>query len=233
MSGDAVLQLRQVTKVYGTGEGETRPLREVDFELGAGEFVGVMGPSGSGKTTMLTIAGGLQRPTSGTVAVLGEEIQALPQKALARVRREKVGFVFQSFNLLSALTARENVEYALQLAGRRGTHTRHPATELLNLVGLGHRMDRLPKDLSGGEQQRVCIARAIANNAGLILADEPTANLDAARAEEIMALLRAIARDFGSGVLVVTHDTRVDRALDRVLWLEGGRLGERAAAGSG
>jgi len=233
MSGDAVLQLRQVTKVYGTGEGETRPLREVDFELGAGEFVGVMGPSGSGKTTMLTIAGGLQRPTSGTVAVLGEEIQALPQKALARVRREKVGFVFQSFNLLSALTARENVEYALQLAGRRGTHTRHQATELLNLVGLGHRMDRLPKDLSGGEQQRVCIARAIANNAGLILADEPTANLDASRAEEIMALLRAIARDFGSGVLVVTHDTRVDQALDRVLWLEGGRLGERAAAGSG
>jgi putative ABC transport system ATP-binding protein len=227
VSTSPVLEFTAVTKIYGQGEGETTPLREVDFALDAGECVGIMDPSGSGKTTMLTIAGALQHPTSGVVTVLGQQIQALKRKEQAQVRRDRIGFIFQSFNLLAALTALDNVEYALQTAGRGGRQGTKQARELLNLVGLGHRSSALPKDLSGGEQQRVCIARAIANNAQLILAYEPTASLDAQRADDIAGLLRAIARDFGSGVLLVAHDLRAEPALDRVLWLEGGTLGQR------
>jgi putative ABC transport system ATP-binding protein len=225
MSDDAILNLRAVTKVYGTGESEVRALDQVDLELQIGEVVAVMGPSGAGKTTLLTIAGGLQRPTAGVVEINGRPIQDLPQNELATVRRELVGFVFQSFNLLTALTAVENVQYMIELDGARGRPALERAKELLRMVGLGHRMDRLPKDLSGGEQQRVCVARALANNASVILADEPTANLDSQRAKEIMGLMRAIVRDMGRGVLLVTHDLRAREFADRTLWLEDGHLG--------
>ncbi|MGI8926817.1 MAG: ABC transporter ATP-binding protein [Tepidiformaceae bacterium] len=221
----AILVMSQVTKVYGKGSGAVLTLDAIDLELQASEVVAVMGPSGAGKTTLLTIAGALQRPTSGTVEVAGEAIHGLPERELARVRREQVGFVFQSFNLLMALTALENVQYAMELGGQRGGNTRERAKALLGMLGLGHRLDQLPKLLSGGEQQRVCIARAIANNAPLLLADEPTANLDTQRATDLMGLLRALARDQGQGVLLVTHDLRAHHLADRLLWLEDGHLG--------
>ena len=224
MSDACVLQLRDVVKVFGQGAGEARVLDGVSLELGQGEVVAVMGPSGSGKTTLLTIGGGLQRPTSGTVEVAGEEIQSLPQGALAMVRREKVGFIFQGFNLLQALSARENVEYGLELAGHRGGQARERAGQLLTMVGMDHRAEALPKELSGGEQQRVSIARALAGNRSVLLADEPTASLDEKRANEVIGLLRALSRDMGVGVLMVTHDLRVRDRADRVLWLEGGTL---------
>ncbi|MFN0145425.1 MAG: ABC transporter ATP-binding protein [Dehalococcoidia bacterium] len=227
MSETHVLRLRDVVKVYGHGEGEARVLDGVSLDLAAGEVVAVMGPSGSGKTTLLTIAGALQRPTSGTVEVAGEEIQSLSQGALAVIRREKVGFIFQGFNLLQALNARENVEYGLQLAGHRGGQARERAGQLLSMVGIAHRAEALPKELSGGEQQRVSIARALAGNRSVLLADEPTASLDEKRANEVIGLLRALAQDMGVGVLMVTHDLRVRDQADRVLWLEGGRLAAR------
>ena len=225
MNDTCVLRLRDVAKVFGQGEGLARVLDGVGLELGQGEVVAVMGPSGSGKTTLLTIAGALQRPTSGTVEVAGREIQALPQSELASVRRQAVGFIFQGFNLLQALNARENVEYGLELAGHRGAHAHARAMHLLSMVGIEHRSEALPKLLSGGEQQRVSIARALAGNRSVLLADEPTASLDEKRATEVIGLLRAVSRDMGVGVLMVTHDLRVRDKADRVLWLEGGRLG--------
>ena len=223
MSG-TVLRLTDVVKIYGSGESEVCILDHVSMELEAGEVAAVMGPSGSGKTTMLTIGGALQRPTSGTVEVLGRQIQDLSQSELSKVRREKIGFVFQGFNLLQALTAYENVEYALGLAGQHGKHAKERARNILELMGLGHRMDKYPKQLSGGEQQRVSIARAIANNASLLLADEPTASLDERRASDLMGLFHAIAHDQGVGILMVTHDLRAHQTADRILWLEGGDL---------
>ena len=222
---ETVLQLIGVTKIYGEGAASVRVLDAVDLSVAAGELVAVMGPSGGGKTTLLTIAGALQQPTSGSVEVLGDSLAGLSPGDMAKVRRDKVGFVFQSFNLLQALNARENVQYIIEMDGTRGRDAKERATELLRMVGLAHRMEVLPRLLSGGEQQRVCVARALANRARVILADEPTASLDRTRAEEIMGLLRALSRDMGCGVLVVTHDARARAFADRVLWLEDGHLG--------
>ena len=222
---ETVLQLIGVTKIYGEGAASVRVLDAVDLSVAAGELVAVMGPSGGGKTTLLTIAGALQQPTSGSVEVLGDSLAGLSPGDMAKVRRDKVGFVFQSFNLLQALNARENVQYIIEMDGTRGRDAKERATELLRMVGLAHRMEVLPRLLSGGEQQRVCVARALANRARVILADEPTASLDRMRAEEIMGLLRALSRDMGCGVLVVTHDARARAFADRVLWLEDGHLG--------
>ena len=222
---ETVLQLIGVTKIYGEGAASVRVLDAVDLSVAAGELVAVMGPSGGGKTTLLTIAGALQQPTSGSVEVLGDSLAGLSPGDMAKVRRDKVGFVFQSFNLLQALNARENVQYIIEMDGTRGRDAKERATELLRMVGLAHRMEVLPRLLSGGEQQRVCVARALANRAQVILADEPTASLDRMRAEEIMGLLRALSRDMGCGVLVVTHDARARAFADRVLWLEDGHLG--------
>ena len=226
---ETVLQLIGVTKIYGEGAASVRVLDAVDLSVAAGELVAVMGPSGGGKTTLLTIAGALQQPTSGSVEVLGDSLAGLSPGDMAKVRRDKVGFVFQSFNLLQALNARENVQYIIEMDGTRGRDAKERATELLRMVGLAHRMEVLPRLLSGGEQQRVCVARALANRAQVILADEPTASLDRMRAEEIMGLLRALSRDMGCGVLVVTHDARARAFADRVLWLEDGHLGEAPA----
>ena len=222
---ETVLQLIGVMKIYGEGAASVRVLDAVDLSVAAGELVAVMGPSGGGKTTLLTIAGALQQPTSGSVEVLGDSLAGLSPGDMAKVRRDKVGFVFQSFNLLQALNARENVQYIIEMDGTRGRDAKERATELLRMVGLAHRMEVLPRLLSGGEQQRVCVARALANRAQVILADEPTASLDRTRAEEIMGLLRALSRDMGCGVLVVTHDARARAFADRVLWLEDGHLG--------
>ena len=229
MSDSTVLKLDGITKVYGEGAGAVRVLDNVSLELSAGELVAVIGPSGGGKTTLLTIAGALQRPTSGSVEVLGESLAGLSLGDMEKVRREKIGFVFQSFNLIDALTARENVQYVVEFDGTRGVRARKQATELIRMVGLEHRMDVVPKKLSGGEQQPVCAARALANRARVILADEPTASLDRQRAEETVGLLRALSRDMGCGILFVTHDARTLPFADRTLWLEDGQLGNAPA----
>jgi putative ABC transport system ATP-binding protein len=229
----AILQMRSVTKEFEIGDRTVRALDAVDFEVEEREVVALLGPSGSGKTTLLTIAGALQRPTSGTVEIAGERIERMSETELSRVRRAKVGFIFQSYNLLAALTALENVQYMLELKGYRGKHARDRAMGLLDMLGLGHRASQLPKRLSGGEQQRVAVARAFAAGGELILADEPTANLDNTRAVELAGLLRALSRDFGTPLVMVTHDSRASQVADRLLWLQDGRLrsvsGEEAA----
>ena len=227
MNEQPLLRLVGVTKVFGEGASLVHVLDNVDLEVTGGIVTAIMGPSGAGKTTLLTIAGGLQRPTSGHVEVMGERIEGLPQGALATLRRTRIGFVFQSANLLEALSARENVEYMVDLAGDRRGLGKERATELLRMVGLEKRMDARPKQLSGGEQQRVCVARALANRARLILADEPTANLDSQRAAEIMGLLRSLSRDMDCGILLVTHDVRAREQADRAFWLEDGHLSPR------
>ena len=220
----SVLKLTKVTKEYALGERKVRALDEVDFELGEREVVGLLGPSGSGKTTLLTISGALQRATSGSIEVAGREIQGFSERELAKLRRNKIGFIFQSYNLLAALTALENVQYMLELKGFRGKHAKERASGILDMLGMGHRANELPKRLSGGEQQRVAVARAFASGGDLILADEPTANLDHERAIELTKLLRALSRDLAIPVLMVTHDFRSSQFADRLLWLEDGHL---------
>ncbi|MBI1885715.1 MAG: ATP-binding cassette domain-containing protein [Chloroflexi bacterium] len=220
--GNAVLRMDAVTKVYGSGEAAVFALDKVDFEAYPGEVVVVMGPSGAGKTTFLTIAGALLRPTEGRVEIAGTEITSLKENRLPFVRRERVGFIFQNFNLLEALTGLENVRLVMMDPDSRGSVNR--ARELLEMFGLGHRLNSLPKNLSGGEKQRVGIARALANNPDLILADEPTANLDSKRGQEVMQLLRQIALELHRTVVIVSHDHRIREVAHRVLWLEDGRF---------
>ena len=183
-----------------------------------------MGPSGSGKTTLLTMLGGLLRPTGGRVRVDGVELSELDKRGLARFRRETVGFVFQTFNLLETLSARENVEIALNVAGVTGRDAHERAIELLRAAGLEERLDFRARDLSGGEKQRVSIARALANQPRLLLGDEPTANLDSRHGREVMELLRRLAQDQGCGVVAVSHDARLEAIADRVVRLEDGRI---------
>jgi putative ABC transport system ATP-binding protein len=222
------LEMLSLTKTFGSGEALVLALDNIDFCAPCGQVTVVMGPSGSGKTTFLTIAGALLRPTSGRVIIAGTEVSRLPESRLADVRRSKVGFIFQSFNLLEALTALENVQMVMQGLSRRQTLER--ARILLDMFGMGHRAGYLPKQLSGGERQRVAIARALANNPDLILADEPTANLDIARGREVLQLLRMAARDLGRAVVIVSHDFHVREVADRLLWLEDGRFRDEPRA---
>lgn len=218
-----ILEMRGVTKVYGEGEAAVTALKDVNFEANAGEVVVIMGPSGAGKTTFLTIAGALLKPTAGTVHVSGIDITEMGESDLPPIRREKIGFVFQSFNLLESLTAVENV--SLVMTEHRGGGDEkgdRRAREILKMLGLGHRLKALPRQLSGGEKQRVAIGRALANNPDLILADEPTANLDAARGREVMFLLRQIAFEMGKSVVIVSHDHRIREVASRIVWLEDG-----------
>lgn len=224
---EPLLRAEGLTKVFGSGRTEVRAVDGVTFETAAGEITLVMGPSGSGKTTLLTMVGGLLRPTSGRVEIAGVELTSLPARDLPRVRREVVGFVFQTFNLLESLTAAENVEVALNIAGTKGAEARVRAEELIAAAGLADRLDFKARDLSGGEKQRVSIARALANRPRLLLADEPTANLDSEHGREVMDLLRALVREGDRGALVVSHDERLRRIADRVLRLEDGRLLEQ------
>ena len=195
MANDVALRLADVTKIYGLGDAEVRALDGVDFEASAGEVVVIMGPSGAGKTTFLTVAGTLLKPTSGTIEIAGRETTTLNQGQLADIRRKNVGFIFQSFNLLESLTALENVRLVTAGGVRAPASDTNRAGELLNMFGLGHRMRSLPKQLSGGEKQRVAIARSLMNNPEIILADEPTGNLDYKRGLEVMQLLRQISAE--------------------------------------
>ncbi len=216
--------MQAVSKVYGEGDAAVTALDSVDFEARGGEVVVVMGPSGSGKTTFLTIAGALLRPTSGSVEIAGTDVARLEEKYLPAVRRESVGFIFQSFNLLESLTALENVRLVMSDEGSSRRTVTNRARELLNMMGLNHRLRSLPKQLSGGEKQRVAIARALANNPDLILADEPTANLDFKRGQEVMGLLRQIAVELEKAVVIVSHDQRVRSVAHRAAWLQDGRF---------
>ncbi len=216
----SLLSLEGVTKVYGKGHTAVKAVRGVSFDVNAGEVVLIMGPSGSGKTTLLSIIGGLLKPTSGVVKIKDTEVTGLSEKELPRIRLKEIGFVFQSFNLLSALTARENVEVIFNLAGKKDGRI----DDLLEKLGLKERVDHRPAKLSGGEQQRVAIARALALEPDIILADEPTGNLDSKTGHEVISLLCNIACDEGRGVLIVSHDRRIADIADRIYWLEDGKI---------
>ncbi len=219
-----VLSVEGLGKTFGEGHTAVHPVRHVSFDVQEGEIVLIMGPSGSGKTTLLLMLGAMLRPTAGAVHVGGVDLATAPGRVLPRLRSRHLGFIFQDFNLLASLSALENVEYALNLAGVRGRPARARAEDLLGRVGLGHRLGARPSTLSGGEQQRVAIARALANDPPLLLADEPTANLDAANGRSIGALLRDLATDEGRSCVIVTHDERLRGIADRVLWLDDGIL---------
>ncbi|WP_372736956.1 ABC transporter ATP-binding protein [Nocardioides sp.] len=216
-----VLHLDTVTRVHGEGETEVQALKAVTFAAHAGELVAVMGPSGSGKSTLLTLAGGLDAPTSGTVSVEGVDLAGLGQKGRARMRRTSIGYVFQDFNLIPALTAVENVALPLELDGVGGRVARERATAALAEVGIADLADRFPDNMSGGQQQRVAIARAVVGERRLILADEPTGALDTETGEEILRLLRARC-DAGAAGVLVTHEARHAAWADRVVFLRDG-----------
>ncbi len=221
-----ILQLDGVSKIYRSGEFEVKALDDVSFHVRGGEIVAVMGPSGSGKTTLLTIAGALLRPSVGRVHVCGIDVSEMSEGQLASIRRTKVGFIYQSFNLLEALSALENVIIVSQNHGHDKQTADVRARDLLEMFGLGHRMHALPKKLSDGEKQRVAIVRALAKDPELLLADEPTANLDSKRGHEVMELLRQKAIELHKAVVVVSHDNRIRQFADRVVWLEDGRLSD-------
>jgi putative ABC transport system ATP-binding protein len=220
-----VLEARGLAKTYDTGGAEVPALRGVDLAIERGEFVAVMGPSGCGKSTLLNLLAGLDRPTAGEVLVDGERIDRLSETELAQLRRRKIGFVFQFFNLLPTLSAVDNVELPLLLVGRRRKHARRAADELLRQLGIGDKHGAAPAQLSGGQQQRVALARALANAPDIVLCDEPTGNLDSAAAREVLALLRA-ARERGQTLLLVTHDARVAAAADRIVTLRDGLVSD-------
>ncbi|MBA2463646.1 MAG: ABC transporter ATP-binding protein [Nocardioidaceae bacterium] len=217
----AVLRLADVTRVHGEGATEVLALRGVSFATHPGELVAVMGPSGSGKSTLLTLSGGLDSPTSGLVEVEGVDLGALGQKDRARMRRTSIGYVFQGFNLIPALTAAENVALPRELDGEKTRTARKAARAALEEVGIPELADRFPDDMSGGQQQRVAIARAIVGERRLILADEPTGALDTETGEDILRLLRARC-DAGAAGVLVTHEARHAAWADRVVFLRDG-----------
>jgi putative ABC transport system ATP-binding protein len=218
-----VLELAEVSRVHGTGELAVHALREVSFEARAGELVAVMGPSGSGKSTLLTLAGGLDLPTSGRVLVEGSDLTAIGSAARARLRRTSIGYVFQDFNLIPALTAGENVGLPLELDGVPARTARAAALGALDELGIAELVDRFPDEMSGGQQQRVAIARAVVGERRLILADEPTGALDSVTGEDILRLLRARC-DAGAAGVLVTHEPRHAAWADRVVFLRDGAV---------
>ena len=233
-SMDQTLQITHITKRYGSGSTEVTAVRDVSLGVRPGEIVLIMGPSGSGKTTLLSMLGALLKPTEGTIQLNGIVLSALAENQLPDIRLRQFGFVFQDFNLLSALSALENVAIVAELAGVKTSEAKRKAASLLTELGLGERLHFLPEKLSGGEKQRVAIARALVNDPSLILADEPTANLDSKIGHEIMRLLRRIATEHpakgggagGRSVVIVSHDQRIKDIADRILWLEDGEFKE-------
>ncbi len=221
---ELAIETRDLERVYRRGAQAVRALDGVDLEIGAGQFVAIKGRSGSGKTTLLNCISGLDQPTSGTVHVYGQEIGRWPESRRTTWRREQVGFIFQSLGLLPVLSAYENVELVLRLNGVGGKE-RHDATvEALELVGLTKWIDHRPYELSGGQQQRVAIARALASSPRLLIADEPTGNLDSKTAHSILALFRSIVRERNVTMLMATHDTLADDYVDRIINLSDGRI---------
>jgi len=218
-----VIETHDIRKIYKMGEVEVQALCGVSFDIKRGEVVSIMGPSGSGKSTLMNTLGCLDRPTSGEYILDGEPVASLTDDQLADIRNRKVGFVFQSFNLLSRQTAITNVELPLRYSGKPEGR-RERAIEALKAVGLGDRMTHRPYELSGGQQQRVAVARAIVNNPAIIMADEPTGNLDSKVGQEIMNLLLSLNKDLGTTLIIVTHDPRIAEQTQRVIRLKDGLL---------
>jgi putative ABC transport system ATP-binding protein len=220
----ALISTKNLTKVYGSGDTAVEALRDVSFSLEAGEFVAIMGPSGCGKSTLLHLLGGLDQPTSGEVIIDGDALSGLNDDKLTVLRRQKIGFVFQFFNLIPVLNAAENAAMPLILDGIPPAEARKKALAWLDKVGLGHRTNNRPDQLSGGQQQRVAVARAMIADPALILADEPTGNLDSRSSDEIAGLLRQVSDEWGRAVVMVTHDPRIAAYADRIVFLKDGEV---------
>jgi putative ABC transport system ATP-binding protein len=223
---EALIRASGLERTFGTGPAAVHAVCGIDLTLASGERLLVMGPSGSGKTTLVSMLGGLLSPDAGRVLLKEHDLYSAGEAERAHVRLEHLGFVFQSFNLLSALTAQENVEVPLRLAGIGAEPARARAIEGLRSLGLGERLGHRPRDLSGGEKQRVAIARALANDPDVLLADEPTANLDSESGREVAGILRGLAAERGKAVIIVSHDQRLLDIASRVVWIEDGRLRE-------
>lgn len=220
-----IIITKNLHKYYGKGTScEVHVLKGINLKIKKGSFTSIMGPSGSGKTTLLDIIGCLLRPTKGEIWIDGIKINELPDKELAKIRSRKIGFVFQQYNLIPSLTALENVEIPMRIAGKSKEFSRKRAKELLELVGLGKRIFHKPSQLSGGEQQRVAIARALANEPKIILADEPTGNLDTQTGDKIVKLLNILNKEKGYTILMVTHDPRIGKHADNIINLRDGEI---------
>jgi putative ABC transport system ATP-binding protein len=222
--GDTVINTRNLSKEYVRDEFKVMALDEVDITIDRGDFVGLMGPSGSGKSTLLHLIAAMDRPSGGEIEVLGANLRQFSDKQIAHWRNEHIGFIFQSFNLIPVLTALENVELPLKLTNLSKKERIEHAATALKLVGLGDRLGHLPKQLSGGQEQRVAIARAVVTDPDLILADEPTGNLDAAAAEDVLTMLSRLNREFNKTVVMVTHDPHAAKFARTVRHLEKGKL---------
>jgi putative ABC transport system ATP-binding protein len=220
--GEVAVRARQVTRRYGQGDTAVEALRGVSLDIRPGRLTAVMGPSGSGKSTLMHLLAGLDRPSSGSVQIAGKEITRLDDTALTKLRRRHVGFVFQFFNLLPMLSARENIVLPLEIAGKRVNE--QWLSELTGKMGLEHRLSHRPAELSGGQQQRVAIARSLITRPSVLFADEPTGNLDSATGGEILALLRDSVDSYGQTIVMVTHDPRVATVADRILFLADGLI---------
>ena len=217
-----ILEVKNLCKTYGKGETEVKALNNVSFSVDKGEFVAIIGPSGSGKSTLLHILGGVDVPTSGSVIINGEDISKLNETALAIFRRRQIGLIYQFYNLIPILTVEENLTLPLRLDGRKPDERQ---TEyLVKTLGLENRLDHLPNQLSGGQQQRVSIGRALINNPALMLADEPTGNLDSENSKEIVSLLRKLNKEQNQTVIIITHDERIALAADRIIEIEDGKI---------
>ena len=229
----SMLELREVSKSYGQGSAEVRALREVSLSAQEGAMVAVMGPSGSGKSTLLTIAGTLEEPTSGEVLLAGQPVGKLSRNAKARLRRRVIGYVFQDFNLLSGLTAAENVSLPLELDGLSGRKARVAGLKVLDRLGLSERASHYPDQMSGGERQRVAIARAMVGERRLLLADEPSGALDSVNGEAVMRLVHDACKNAGMTAVVVTHDAQLASWADRVVFLRDGRVTDQTVTAPG
>ena len=225
-----IVSARDVCRTFGTGEAAVEALRDVSLEFPRGKLTAIMGPSGSGKSTLMHVLAGLDQPTSGTVTLDGVEISGLEDKELTQLRREKVGFIFQSFNLLPVLTARENIELPLSIAGR--TPDAEWLERVIDIVNIRDRLTHRPSELSGGQQQRVAVARALASRPAVVFADEPTGNLDSKSGHDVLDLLRRSVDDFGQTIVMVTHDANAASVADRLLMLEDGRVVHDGDAGT-
>jgi len=220
----SLIQAKNLTKIYGKGDTAVTALDHINLDVNAGEFVAVMGPSGCGKSTLLHLLGGLDRSTSGQVIIDGHNLTDLSDAKLTELRRRKIGFVFQFFNLIPVLNAIENAALPLTLDGVKPADAKAKASDWLNKTGLGNRLRNRPDQLSGGQQQRVAVARALVAEPALILADEPTGNLDTRASDEIATLLRQVSDDWGRAVLMVTHDPRIAAYADRIVFLKDGTI---------
>ena len=225
---ETIVTTVDVTKVYRMGHEEVHALRGISLEIYRGEYLSIMGPSGSGKSTFFNMVGGLDIPTTGEVYMEGYKLSQVNASQLAWVRCHKIGYIFQSFNLISTMTALENVAIPRIFAGVPPEQARKDAAEELTRVGLGHRLDHLPQQVSGGQQQRIAIARALVNKPSIILADEPTGNLDLKTGEEIIKLFNELKRERNITIITATHDLKMLNASDRVVWIKDGKL-ERVA----